>query len=91
MLDAKSLWKRLSYIKLANNLQLCECTSYLEGHSQCIPFSGGPKTIMNIKKLQSCKIEVVKNFNNACKRVLKAVQPFPFQKGKCYETNILKH
>ena len=60
MLDAKSLWKRLSYIKLANDLHLCEFTSYMEGHSQIIPFFDGPKTIMNINKLQSCKIEVVK-------------------------------
>ena len=32
----------------------------MEGHSQIIPFFDGPKTIMNINKLQSCKIEVVK-------------------------------
>ena len=93
MLDAKSLWKRLSYIKLANDLQLCEFTSYMEGHSQIIPFSDGPKTIMNINKLQSCKIEVVKKFNNVCKRVLKTVHISISlsKRHMLYETNILKH
>ena len=60
---------------ICNSVSL-QVTWKMEGHSQIIPSFDGPKTIMNINKLQSCKIEVVKKFNNVCKRALRTARTY---------------